>query len=359
MELRYGVVGGTSDFGSESIPGFESWYLNKMVYKCPICNLEINGVKGIHKHLKEVHAWSFDECYKFTTYTYKQLSIPKCPICNKDIVFTSKRIPNTCGSYKCRKEYASLKQKEKYIKHPELRNDARIRRLKFLSNKSNFIKTGWGKRANKNFSYLEKWFLDNVINKHQLYKEYDIIYEYPYLNYSLDFAFENIKLDVELDGACHFDHGNNRILHDKERDKLLKDNGWTVYRISYREANEETINNFLKLLKTNSFEYKEKYFENELIFRDTIKSEKLKLLETIKQDKLKKKQIQEDNIVLVLKELKFNSNIDFSKFGWVQLSYIFLKSKNINIAPQKIRKYIKTHYPQFFEGLNVFERKVH
>jgi very-short-patch-repair endonuclease len=56
------------------------------------------------------------------------------------------------------------------------------------------------------------------------------IQEYPFKRYSLDFAFVDKMLDVEIDGETHLSEGVKK--KDKERDLILENNGWTVMRIT-------------------------------------------------------------------------------------------------------------------------------
>ena len=116
-------------------------------------------------------------------------------------------------------------------------------------------------------SYLEQWFYDNVIIKYNLTEKYDIVNELCVYPYFIDFAFQNINVAVELDGKCHFIHGETRNGHDRKKDNFLIEKGWKVFRIGYTENNEETINEFLsyiskieageKILEARVFKYKE------------------------------------------------------------------------------------------------------
>lgn len=79
-------------------------------------------------------------------------------------------------------------------------------------------------------SYPEKYFNDLFIKEGIVgYKR-----EFFVLGYFLDFAFENIKLDIEIDGSQHW--LDKRIVeHDKKRTEKLLNNGWRVIRIRWDE----------------------------------------------------------------------------------------------------------------------------
>lgn len=64
------------------------------------------------------------------------------------------------------------------------------------------------------------------------------------------------------------------------------------------------------------------------------------------------KYVYNKNIII---DLEQNSNIDFSKFGWVEKAKIYLQRKNINIT--NLSRFIKRYYPEFFVNNDIFKRK--
>ena len=230
------------------------------MYKCKYCNLEFNSKRGLIIHIQSIHnkLKDYNSKYKFYNYELENLENPKCKICGKEINIKYRGISlNYCDNPQCKFLYKSNNMKLYYDEHPEVKEKLREKRLKYLSDKSNFNSTAFGKRINKELSFLEKWFYDNIIKKYNLTDKYTIINEYTFNKYSLDFAFINIKLDVELDGTCHFNNGK-RIEHDIERDKYLIDNGWHIYRISwydFRYNENKTIYKFINFLTKNNFIY--------------------------------------------------------------------------------------------------------
>jgi very-short-patch-repair endonuclease len=94
-------------------------------------------------------------------------------------------------------------------------------------------------------SYPEKLFREfleknNIIGWKQ---------EYPYKRYSLDFAFPDKKINIEIDGSTHnIESVSNK---DKIRDRTLKNDGWIVYRLSTKDVKynlKEIIKQFNILL---------------------------------------------------------------------------------------------------------------
>jgi len=59
------------------------------------------------------------------------------------------------------------------------------------------------------------------------------IQEYPVKRFSLDFAFPDEMIDVEIDGSTHLQENVKK--KDTERDIILSDLGWKVYRINAKE----------------------------------------------------------------------------------------------------------------------------
>ncbi len=63
--------------------------------------------------------------------------------------------------------------------------------------------------------------------------------EFPVLNYFIDFANPYLKVGVELDGK-EFHNAE----YDRQRDKQLYDEGWTIYRIPGRECVKPVKDNY-------------------------------------------------------------------------------------------------------------------
>jgi very-short-patch-repair endonuclease len=64
-------------------------------------------------------------------------------------------------------------------------------------------------------------------------------YNYQNSIYSYDFAFPNLKIDVEIDGNTHTLEKVKKI--DERRDLFSKENGWTVIRFTAKEVKENVL----------------------------------------------------------------------------------------------------------------------
>ena len=98
------------------------------------------------------------------------------------------------------------------------------RRKQFM--KEHPEKTAW---RLKNMSYPEKCF-QKFLEDNGYDKKYLIIREKSVFPYYIDFAFEDVKIAVEIDGSQHEEE--HRKQQDIKKDNLLKENGWRVIRIS-------------------------------------------------------------------------------------------------------------------------------
>ena len=240
-------------------------------------------------------------------------------------------------SYKSGKIIGSFKGK----KHSEeTKEKIRQKRIEYLKLKTG--QTAWERRSSGKMSYLEQWFYDEIIIKENLLSKYDIVNEYSEYPYFIDFAFLNIKLAVELDGACHFTNGNKRKESDLKKNKLLKSKGWNIFRIAYFENQTEVKERFLKLLKENNFKFSQKIYDNKLIKHLEIKKEKvkIKLIEKKENSRIQKTL----DLINKRKQLILESNIDFTKKGW---------SGKVNqltgLGHAHVTNFLRTHLLELFQ----------
>ena len=91
-------------------------------------------------------------------------------------------------------------------------------------------------RWNNKPSYPELFFMKVIENE---FDDKNYTREYPFSKYSLDFAWQEKKKCIEIDGEQHqrFEEYSNR---DKLKDQLLIDSGWQVLRISWKDLYNNT-----------------------------------------------------------------------------------------------------------------------
>lgn len=105
-------------------------------------------------------------------------------------------------------------------------------------------------RWNNEPSYPEKWFMKVLKNEFGLEKNKDYETEFSFHRFSLDFAWPDKKLCIEIDGEQH-ERFQEQKQRDVEKDKLLKEEGWKEIRKPWKEIfNEpktfiEEVKNFI------------------------------------------------------------------------------------------------------------------
>lgn len=314
--------------------------MNKELNICKVCGFKAKSNNSMTTHLKMKHNLSLNE------YILQNFEIPICQYCNKEHVevypyplASSHRNGGrfwklTCSKKECRTKYKMEIQKKYYEDNEEARELHRQHRIQYLKQRTG--KTAWERRAAGEMSYLEQWFYDEVVIKHNLTEKYDIVNELSIYPYFIDFAFQNIKVAVELDGKCHFIHGETRNGHDRKKDEHLISQGWKVFRIRYDENNEDTINEFLSYL--SKIEAGKKILENRVIKYHEMKKQKRSWEDW---QKFSAQQRYEMNKPLI--DLVKSSDIDFSKQGWVSQVAVLL-----NKRPQKVNGWMKKYMLDFY-----------
>lgn len=90
-------------------------------------------------------------------------------------------------------------------------------------------------RWNNEHSYPEKWLIKVLENEFNLKENLDYKTEYPFGRFSLDFAWPDKKICIEVDGKQHL-YDEKQIERDKTKDKLLLENNWKELRIPWIEC---------------------------------------------------------------------------------------------------------------------------
>lgn len=156
----------------------------------------------------------------------------ECPYCKE--IFMQKHYKQKLCSRKCQRQYRTEESKIKIS-------------LKAKERVANGTHSGWQTRNVR--SYAEKFF-ETVLNNNKLTYSVEKVIKKRDLgidsdaNYFLDFYFEDIKLDLEIDGKQH--EYEDRIIADKERDGLLSKIGIQVYRIKWKNPNTEKNKEYMK-----------------------------------------------------------------------------------------------------------------
>lgn len=303
------------------------------MYKCNICENKYETILSLSKHITNKHKYNGGLIQYMVD--FENFKIPKC-VCNKNSKHKyGLNFYKTCGDKKCIKVLEKNRTHSNNTKH-KISNGLKISHKKG-------IHPGW-KHINSDInkkSYPEKWFIKNVLEKYFLYNKYEIIEKYSFGKYFLDFALIDKKIDIEIDGQQHF-ITKNAIDHDNDRDIFLLNNGWRVYRISWYELknNKDIIQDLLKWL--DSSDKIRKYNINYIL--DGI--EKNTKRDITKQEAEYEKAKQK-NIIKIL-----NSNINFSKLGWVKKV-----SKIVGINETSGGGWLKRNIPELYKTCYIRKSK--
>lgn len=90
-------------------------------------------------------------------------------------------------------------------------------------------------RWNNEHSWPETWFIHVLQNEFNMVENVHYKTEMSFGRYSLDFAWPEQKLCVEIDGDQH-ERFKDYKARDIEKDKLLKENDWQIIRIKWRDC---------------------------------------------------------------------------------------------------------------------------
>lgn len=304
---------------------------------CKICDNESNNLQSFSKHILN-HGYNGILKYYID---YDNFKIPKCE-CGKDRkLLRGIEFRKTCGSKDC----LSLLHKNRKMSN-NVKNKIS---LKMIESHKNGIHPGWSfinKDINKR-SYPEKWFIKNVLHKFDLYSKYTIVEKMSFHKYFLDFAILDMKIDIEIDGQQHF-RNSDSIKHDENRDNFLLENNWRVYRIAWLELKnkpDEIIKDLLFFIKEQKL-YR-KYNVDE-VKKNIKKTLKYGSREKYSIGTKEKSYLKYEPLMKIIKD----SNINFSKFGWVKEVSILT-----GIKYQKVSYWMNRYMKDFYDE-KCFKRKI-
>ena len=170
--------------------------------------------------------------------------------------------------------------------------------------------------------------------------------------YSLDIAWPDEKIAIEINGSQHYDDEGNLNSTSLEKQKFFEDRGWKIIQIYYKWcygviSDNKQINSIFDLPIHSKSYVKEIYKRS---YRAKLAKEK-RIRESSERKKDHRNKIR-DIFIFSVK----NSQIDFSKFGWTVQLQKYIKSE-YDLEINNIRKTIKLYYPEFFDLYNVYNRQ--
>ena len=171
---------------------------------------------------------------------------------------------------------------------------------------------------------FEKILIDNNITGWQ--------YNYPVKRYRLDFAFPEIKVDIEIDGATHSLVEKTKKI-DAERNAFLLQAGWRILRIDAKMLYGENKNTVLNQIV--------EFINDSRVFGILQAPQKIRRPKQDISTSLKEyHRVKNQSKVKIILE----TDEDFSKKGWTGRI-----AKMLELEPQSVRRWLKIHMPEFYE----------
>lgn len=289
-------------------------------YICPICNKKYSK-NGIGSHIWRSHS---EERKNFNPNKNRKAW-------NKGLTkYTDERVKKSGITFSERNKLGLY-----HLKNRHLSNNTKIK-ISNSMKKAHKVGKAWniGKSRWKNEpSYPEKFFM-NVINNEFNDKYYQR--EYSFFRYSLDFAWEHKKKCIEIDGSQH-ERFIDYKLRDNKKDNLLKQNGWQILRIRYIDLYHNT-KYWIKVAKDfiDNDNYDLKLIDDFYKIKNNNEN-KIKINKVL----LNQQKLKEERWKIIL-----NSNIDFTKKGWISKIGPLFNIKHYNRAAA----YIRSNYPNFYKN---------
>jgi very-short-patch-repair endonuclease len=207
---------------------FEKSLINKSKIDifCSKCKLKFDSSLGLYSHESKCKLTENLIIDLVNDYVIKLLTISdinKKYGCSKNLIkmILGDRVRSVSESLIISKKNKNRKLTEEH------KDKIRVSRLNYMKN--NPEKTAW---RLSNLSYPEKLFLDKI-KELELDKKYLIVRERSVFPYFVDFAFENEKIAIEIDGSQH--ENEDRKNSDIKKDELLNELGWIVIRFSAKK----------------------------------------------------------------------------------------------------------------------------
>lgn len=187
---------------------------------------------------------------------------------------------------------------------------------------------------------LKVFLINNNIN---FIEEYKGLSNY---NYSIDIAFPDKKIGLEINGNQHYNEDGTLKEYYLKRQKIFEQHNWNLIQIHYPlcyniNYKNELLNIILNNKNINNFNYNE--------YKPILKKKIKKYLNQQDYFKISKENYKEKQEKYI--ELIKNSDIDFSKFGWVNHVANIIDQK-----PQKVNIWMKRFMLDHYES-KCFKRK--
>lgn len=201
----------------------ENWKTTDGKYKCPLCYEDFSKY-GISNHIKVSH------------YDVKRI-MPEGHIAwNKGLTKeTDERIQRHADVIKSRYKSGELISACKGTTLSQEHKDKVSKGMKKAHKEGRAWNIGMS-RWNNEPSYPEKFFKKVIDNE---FEDKNVTREYPVDIFSIDFAWVDKKIAIEIDGEQH-QRFTDIIERDNRKNKKLEEEGWQLLRIQWKDMYNDT-----------------------------------------------------------------------------------------------------------------------
>jgi very-short-patch-repair endonuclease len=151
--------------------------------------------------------------------------------------------------------------------------------------------------------------------------------------YCIDFANIDNKIAIEIDGEQHY-VDKKMVIHDIKRTKILEELGWRIIRVRwsyFKKLSNEQKREIIYDINSHSMDISTKL------------TNYVDIKKQIKRNAIKAKAVANEEKIINRIHLLTHSDIDFSKYGWIEEA-----SKLVKISRTSIVKFIKKYMPELF-----------
>jgi len=325
---------------------WKTWLQNNGLYKCPICNKEYS-VYGIGNHLK--YHFGYIGSFIGKEPSNKGKTKENCESIRKGSENLKSRYANGELTVWCQGKSLSNEHKNKISEG-----------MKKAHKEGKAYNIGYNNHIGEP-SYPEKFFTKVIENE---FDDKNYVYQYQFSTYKLDFAWPHLKKCIEIDGDQHyrFEDYHER---DIKKDNLLKQRGWEVFRIRWKDMFNDTkfwiniakqyINEGMSVKFEDNYKQWLREQEEQRLKRKYNYTKRI-YIKISNNKRLVIPNIIEAHEIAIKVNKIIDSDIDFTKFGW---------SKQVNkiTGQSNGRRWINKWCPWLLEntfkrGNTIEERKI-
>jgi len=192
--------------------------------------------------------------------------------------------------------------------------------------------------------HLKQYLKSKGINFVEEYEPFNDVH------YCLDIAWPDEKIAIEVNGNQHYTYNGNLSKYYQKRHSLFENRGWKIFEIHYSKCYNPKIEDLNDILKLPIYDkdYVGKYISKKLLRKQQKENKRKEKLLKIEEKETKEREI--------IRNLLYNSGIDFSKSTWSKQSIEYLKSRN-ELWNKGIFRCIRKYFPEFLQRDDVWKRK--